>query len=172
MTIVVLQIGLKISWLTIVVPKIVLRKKSSKLSLCWQLSKVWTIICYELSGFLYEFEVHSIDSSTKMDIFPKVLNFGYFSNSTTFSVFTTLSYSTLIFNSLMISVRHKCAATFPIATSFLLLSLLIFFHILTNTEFVHITSTYYHSWYFVFELLTFIELGLLSVCVRIQCIKH
>ena len=68
-----------------------------------------------------------------------------------FSVVTTLSCSTLIFNSLIISVRHKCAATFLTATSFLLLLLLIFFHILTNTKFVHVTPTYYHSWYFVFE---------------------
>ena len=68
-----------------------------------------------------------------------------------FSVVTTLSYSTLLFNSLIISVRHKCATTFPTATSFLLLSLLGFFHILTNTEFVHVTFTYYHSWYLVFE---------------------
>ena len=26
-----------------------------------------------------------------------------------------------------------------------------FFHILTNIEFKHVTSTYYHSWYLVFE---------------------
>ena len=51
----------------------------------------------------------------------------------------------------MISVSHKCVATFPTATSFLLLSLLIFVHILTNTKFVHVTSTYDHSWYLVFE---------------------
>ena len=25
-------------------------------------------------------------------------------------------------------------------------------HILTNTKFKHVTSTYYHSWYLVFEL--------------------
>ena len=63
-----------------------------------------------------------------------------------FSVVTTLSCSTLIFNSLIISVRHKCATTFPTTMS-LLLSLLIFFHILTNTKFVHVTSTYYHNHY-------------------------
>ena len=59
-----------------------------------------------------------------------------------FSVVITLSFATLIVNSLIISVRHKCAATFPTATSFLLLSLLVFSHILTNTKFVHVTSTY------------------------------
>jgi hypothetical protein len=66
-----------------------------------------------------------------------------------FSVVITLLCSTLIFNSLIVSVRHKCAGTFPIATSFPLLSLLIFFH--TNTKFVHVIFTYYHSWYLVFE---------------------
>jgi hypothetical protein len=40
---------------------------------------------------------------------------------------------------------------FPINTSFLLLSLLIFFHILTNTKFVHVTFAYYHGGYLVFE---------------------
>ena len=44
-----------------------------------------------------------------------------------FSVVSTLSCSTLIFNSLINSVRHECAVTFPTTTSFLLLSLLIFF---------------------------------------------
>ena len=69
-----------------------------------------------------------------------------------FSVVTTLSCATLISNSLVISVRHKCAVTFPSTTSFLLLSLLVFLvHILTNTKFVHVTSTHYHSWYLVFE---------------------
>jgi hypothetical protein len=43
-----------------------------------------------------------------------------------------------IFNYLIIDVRHKCAATFPTATSFLLSSLLIVYHILTNTKVVHI----------------------------------
>ena len=52
---------------------------------------------------------------------------------------------TLIFSSLVNSVRHKCAVTFLIAISFLLLSLLNFFHIFTNIKFVHVTSTYYHS---------------------------
>ena len=68
-----------------------------------------------------------------------------------FSVVTTLSWSTLTFNSLIISVRLKCAATFPTTTSFLLLSLLVFSHILTNPKFVHVTSTHYHSWCLVFE---------------------
>ena len=49
---------------------------------------------------------------------------------------------TLIFNSLTSSARHKCAATFPIATS---LSVKHGFHILMNTKFEHKTSTYYHS---------------------------
>jgi hypothetical protein len=44
-------------------------------------------------------------------------------------------------------------------------------NILTNTKFEHVTSTYYHSQYLVFEfafkLLTFIGLLILSVCVRI-----
>ena len=62
-----------------------------------------------------------------------------------FGVVTTLSCSTLNFNYLTMSVRHKCATTFPTTMSFLLLSLLIFFHILTNTKFVHVISTYYHS---------------------------
>jgi hypothetical protein len=44
-----------------------------------------------------------------------------------FSVVTTLSCSTLNFNSLIISVRHKCATTFPTTMS-LLLSLLIFLY--------------------------------------------
>ena len=59
--------------------------------------------------------------------------------------------STLIFNSLIITVRHKCSGTFPSTTSFLLTSLSIFFHIFTNTKSVHITSTYHHSWCSVFE---------------------
>jgi len=33
------------------------------------------------------------------------------------------------------------------------LTLLNFSHILTNTKFVHVTSTYYHSWYLVFEFI-------------------
>ena len=37
----------------------------------------------------------------------------------TFNVVTTLTCSTLIFNSLTISVRHKCVAIFPTATFFL-----------------------------------------------------
>ena len=53
--------------------------------------------------------------------------------------------STLIFYSLIFSVKHKCATAFRVATSFLLLSLLHFLYILTNTKFVHVTSTYYHS---------------------------
>ena len=36
---------------------------------------------------------------------------------TIFSVVTTLSCSTLIFNSLIFSVRHECIATFPATTS-------------------------------------------------------
>ena len=40
------------------------------------------------------------------------------------SVVTTLSCSILIFNALIISVRHKCTVTYPTATSFLLVSLL------------------------------------------------
>ena len=73
-----------------------------------------------------------------------------------FSVVTTLWCSTLIFSSLIISDRDKCAATIPSATSFLLLPLLIFFYILTSDKFVHVTSTHYHtSWYLVFEF-TFI----------------
>jgi hypothetical protein len=49
-----------------------------------------------------------------------------------FSVVTTLSCSTLNFNSLIISLRHKCAITFPTTMSLLLLSLLIFFfHIIS-----------------------------------------
>ena len=28
---------------------------------------------------------------------------------------------------------------------------ILFFHILTNTKFIHATSTYYHRWYLVFE---------------------
>ena len=68
-----------------------------------------------------------------------------------FSVVTTLSCSTLIFNSLIISVRHKCSGNFPTAASFLLLSLSVFFNIFTNTKFVHVTSIYYHSSYLVFE---------------------
>ena len=45
----------------------------------------------------------------------------------------------------IISLRHKCAITFPTTMSLLLLSLLIFFQILTNTKFVHVTFTYYHN---------------------------
>jgi hypothetical protein len=62
-----------------------------------------------------------------------------------FSVVNTLSCSTLNFNSLIFSVGHKCATTSPITMSLLLLSLLIFFHMLTNTKFVYVTSIYYHS---------------------------
>jgi hypothetical protein len=51
----------------------------------------------------------------------------------------------------IISVRHKCASTFLPTMSLLLLSLFIFLHIFTNTKFVHVTSTYYHSWNSVFE---------------------
>ena len=62
-----------------------------------------------------------------------------------FSVVTTLPCSTLIFNSLIISVRHKYAITFPIVTSYFLSQLLYFYHILINTKFVHVAFTYYHS---------------------------
>ena len=44
-----------------------------------------------------------------------------------FKVVTTLSWSTLIFNSFIISVIHECTTTFPIAISFLLLSWLYLF---------------------------------------------
>ena len=46
-----------------------------------------------------------------------------------FSIVITLSCSTLIFNSLIISVGDECVATFLVATSFLLLSLLTLFFI-------------------------------------------
>ena len=59
-----------------------------------------------------------------------------------YDVVTTLRCSTLIFSSLTISVRYKCAATFSIAIS---LSLKHEFHILTDIKFKHVTSTYYHS---------------------------
>ena len=58
------------------------------------------------------------------------------------NVVTILLCSTLIFNFLTINVRYKCVATFPVATS---LSMMHGFHILTNTKFKLVTSTYYHS---------------------------
>jgi hypothetical protein len=51
-------------------------------------------------------------------------------------------YSTLIFSSLIISVRHKCAATFPIVTFFIVY--IYIGHIFINTKFKHVISTYYH----------------------------
>ena len=52
----------------------------------------------------------------------------------------------------------------------------LFLHILTNTKFKYVTSTYYHSWYLVFEftfsITYFIELLIFSVGVGIYCIKH
>jgi hypothetical protein len=60
-----------------------------------------------------------------------------------FSVVTTLPCSTLIYNSLTISVGHKCVVTFPTVTS-LIMSFFVF-HIFTNIKFVHVTSPYYHS---------------------------
>ena len=100
---------------------------------------------------------------------------GYFSNSigsfvTTLnkvsSVVYTLPCSTRISNSLTISVRHKCVATFPTATS---LIVSFFFHILTITKFKHVTSTYYHGCSILFEFtfnVTFIGLLIFSVCVH------
>ena len=61
---------------------------------------------------------------------------------------TILPSLTLIFNSLIISVRRYARRYVGI----LLLSLLIFFpHIITNTQFKHVTSKYYHGCYVVFE---------------------
>ena len=61
-----------------------------------------------------------------------------------FDVVTTLPCSSLIFNSLIISSRRYAGI--------LLLSFLFWcFHILTNTKFKYVTSTYYHSWHLVFE---------------------
>ena len=64
-----------------------------------------------------------------------------------FSVVTTLPCLTLIFNSMTINARkyaRRCVGIF-------FLSLLFFFsHILTNIEFKHVTSTYYHSWYLIY----------------------
>ena len=107
--------------------------------------------------FYYYFEVYSINFSKMIGNFLEVLNFcpvifnSISSLVTTlnrkFSVVTTLPFSTLIFNSLTIKVRHKCATTFPTTTSLIIY----FFHILTNTRFKHVTSTYYHNWYLVFE---------------------
>ena len=42
----------------------------------------------------------------------------------------------------------ECATTFPTATSHHVKH---GFHILTNTKFKHVTSTFYHSSYLVFE---------------------
>ena len=47
-----------------------------------------------------------------------------------------------------INARHKCDATFPTATS---PHCYIFFHILANTKSKHVTFTYDHSRYLVFE---------------------
>ena len=60
---------------------------------------------------------------------------------------TTLPCSTLIFNSSTFSVEHKCAGTFPVATS---LHVKHEFRMLTNTEFKHVTSTYFRSLFLVF----------------------
>ena len=67
-----------------------------------------------------------------------------------FNVVTTLPFSTLIFNSLTINVRI-CAKRY---VGIFLSSLFcwFFFHILTNTKFKYVTSTYYDSWYIVYEL--------------------
>ena len=125
------------------------------LDFLWEqtISNFLSILCIKI-----EFIIRLLHHYTKYDI--KCL--------ITFSVVTTLSCSTIIFNYLIISVRHKCVATFPTATSFLLLSLLKKIHILTNTKFVHVISTYYHSWYLVFEftLITFIESR------GVHCTKH
>jgi len=63
-----------------------------------------------------------------------------------FSV-VTLPCSTLILNSLTISIRDKYAAIFPTTTSIIIY----IFRIFTNTKLKMVTSTYYHSWYLVFE---------------------
>ena len=86
-----------------------------------------------------------------------------------FSVVTTLSCSTLILNSSIISVRHKYAATFSTTTSFLLLLLLKKFNIFIDTKFAHVTSTYYHSWYLVFEF-TF-NVNYFHTVSDIQCMR-
>ena len=62
---------------------------------------------------------------------------------------------TLISNSLIISVRHKMHRHLPyyhLLSPFIIVN---FFHILTNTKFVHVTSTCCHSWYLVFEITYF-----------------
>ena len=63
-----------------------------------------------------------------------------------FDVVTTEPCSTLIFNSLKISVRRLLEDMLDFS-----FYLVIFFHILTNTKLKHVTSTYYHSQYLVFE---------------------
>ena len=68
-----------------------------------------------------------------------------------FSVLTTLPCLLPIFNSLTISMRYKHVTTFPTATSLIIYIYIYIFDILTNTKFKHVTSTYYHSWYLVFE---------------------
>ena len=62
-------------------------------------------------------------------------------------VVTTLPYSTLFFKSLIISVKRYAR----IYVVNLMLSLLFISHILTNTKFKNVSSTYYHSSYLVFE---------------------
>ena len=42
-----------------------------------------------------------------------------------------------------------------------------FCHILTNTKFKHVTSTYYHTWYLVFRFTYNVTYIIFSVCVCI-----
>ena len=92
-----------------------------------------------------------------------------FSVLITLYVVVTLPCSSPIFNPLAISVRRY--------VGILLLSLLFFLNILSNTKFKHATSTYYHSWYLVFEftfnVTYFYRVLTFSVCVCIEWyIKH
>ena len=79
------------------------------------------------------------DHYTKYDIYCLII----------FDVIIILPCSTLIlFNAFIISVRGYARRYVGIH----LLSLLFFvFHILTDTKFKHVTSTYYHSWYLMYE---------------------
>jgi hypothetical protein len=92
---------------------------STSLSYCSSSSHIYkgrrsfTFLCALLSPYILSYKMHY----TKYDVYCLIV----------FSVVTTLSCSTVNFNSLIISVRHKCITTFPTTMSLLLLSLLNFF---------------------------------------------
>ena len=64
-------------------------------------------------------------------------------------------------------LHHLLAVPDPLHSDPLLLSLFLKFYIFTNTKFKHVTSTYYHCWYLVFDFtFTVTFIGVLS------CLSH